>query len=109
MNAFVRPALSVNLPPIVTSAAARDTSSALTMRMTISKVNFWYRSKQVLFDDNMGIATNKVTSLTCPSGCGNSTLPRTLNRIHDTDRAALLEGHMLLDAQNILRQDVTPH
>jgi phosphate transport system ATP-binding protein len=107
MHATVRPALSVNLPPIVTGAAARETSSALSMRMTISKVNFWYGSKQTLFDISMGIATNKITSLIGPSGCGKSTLLRTLNRMHETVRGARLEGEILLDGQNILVQDVT--
>src|SRR6266705_466148 len=109
MHATVRPALSVNLPPIVTSAAARETSSALSMRMTVSKVNFFYGSKQVLFDINMGVATNKVTSLIGPSGCGKSTLLRTLNRMHETVRGACLEGEILLDGQNILAQDVTSY
>src|SRR5437667_8117786 len=109
MHATVRPALSVNLPPIVTSAAARETASALSMRMTISKVNFFYGSKQVLFDVSMGIATNKVTSLIGPSGCGKSTLLRTLNRMHETVRGARLEGEILLDGQNILSQDVTSY
>src|SRR5258706_1183779 len=107
MHATVRPALSVNLPPIITSAAARETASALSMRMTITKVNFFYGSKQVLFDVSMGVATNKVTSLIGPSGCGKSTLLRTLNRMHETVRGARLEGEILLDGQNILAQDVT--
>src|SRR5229473_3006423 len=92
MHASVRPALSVNIPPIVTSPAARETLSALSMRMTISKVNFFYASKQVLFDINLGIATNKVTSLIGPSGCGKSTLLRTLNRMYEIVRGARLEG-----------------
>src|SRR5256886_17233053 len=107
MYASVRPVLSVNIPPIVTSAAAWETSAALSMRMTISKVNFFYGSKQTLFDVSMGIATSKVTSLIGPSGCGKSTLLRTLNRMHETVRGARLEGEILLDAQNILAQDVT--
>src|SRR2546425_10484569 len=107
MHATVRPALSVNLPPIVTSAAALETSSALSMRMPVTKVNFFYGSKQVLFDMNMGVATNKATSLIGPSGCGKSTLLRTLNRMHETVRGARLEGEILLDGQNILAQDVT--
>ncbi len=57
MHASVRPALSVNIPPIATSPAARETSAALSMRMTISKVNFFYGRKQTLFDVSMGIAT----------------------------------------------------
>ncbi len=96
MHATVRPSLSVNLPPIVTNAAARETSSGLTMRMTISKVNFFYGHKQTLFDVNLGIATNKVTALIGPSGCGKSTLLRTLNRMHETVRGARLEGDNVL-------------
>src|SRR3989449_10212931 len=107
MHATVRPALSVNLPPIVTNAAARETSSALSIRMTVSKVNFFYGSKQVLFDINMGVAANKVTALIGPSGCGKSTLLRTMNRMHETVRHARLEGEITLDGQSILAQDVT--
>ena len=107
MHASVRPALSVNLPPIVTSAATRETPEALFMRMTISKLNFFYGSKQTLFDVTMGIAVNKVTSLIGPSGCGKSTLLRTFNRMYETVRGARLEGEVLLDGQNILAQDVT--
>src|SRR6266436_3432789 len=107
MQASVRPVLSVNLPPIATSASARETPEALSMRMTISKLNFFYGAKQTLFDVSMGIAVNKVTSLIGPSGCGKSTLLRTFNRMHETVRNARLEGEILLDGQNILAQDVT--
>jgi phosphate transport system ATP-binding protein len=109
MHASVRPILSVKIPPTVTSAAARETAAALSMRMTISKLNFFYGSKQVLFDISMGIATNKVTSLIGPSGCGKSTLLRTLNRMHEAVRSARLEGQILLDGQDIFTQDVTSH
>ena len=109
MHASVRPVLSVKIPPTVTSAAAREMAAALSMRMTISKLNFFYGSKQVLFDVSMGISTNKVTSLIGPSGCGKSTLLRTLNRMHEAVRNARLEGEILLDGQNIFTQDVTSH
>jgi phosphate transport system ATP-binding protein len=79
------------------------------MRMAISKLNFFYGAKQVLFDISMGVATNKVTSLIGPSGCGKSTLLRTLNRMHETVRGARLDGEILLDGQNIFTQDVTSH
>jgi len=77
------------------------------MRVTVSKVNFFYGAKQTLFDINMAIATNRVTALIGPSGCGKSTLLRTFNRMHETVRNARLEGEILLDGQNILAQDVT--
>src|SRR3977135_1160957 len=109
MHAPTRPAVAVKIPPVATSATNREPASALSMRMTISKVNFFYGAKQTLFDVNLGIATNKVTSLIGPSGCGKSTLLRTLNRMHETVRGARLEGEILLDGQNILAQDVTAH
>ena len=77
------------------------------MRMTISKVNFWYGAKQTLFDISLCIATSKVTALIGPSGCGKSTLLRTLDRMHETVRHSRLEGEILLDGKNILDQDVT--
>src|SRR5438067_2716279 len=107
MHASVRPAVSVNLPPSGTNAAARESEAALSMRMNINKVNFFYGTKQTLFDISMGIATSKVTALIGPSGCGKSTLLRTFNRMHETVRHARLEGEILLDGQNILAQDVT--
>ena len=89
------------------NAATRESMAPAELRMSVSKLNFWYGSKQTLFDINLGIATNKVTALIGPSGCGKSTLLRTLNRMHETVRNSRLEGEILLDGKNILSQDVT--
>src|SRR3981081_4209284 len=105
--ASVRSAVSVKITPPVLAPTGREPQAPLVMRMTISKVNFYYGPKQVLFDINLNIASNKVTSLIGPSGCGKSTLLRTLNRMHETVRSARLEGEILVDNQNILAQDVT--
>jgi phosphate transport system ATP-binding protein len=97
----------VKITPPGAAIASRETPAPIAMRMTISKVNFFYGSKQVLFDISLGIAINKITALIGPSGCGKSTLLRMLNRMHETVRNARLEGEILLDGQNILTQDVT--
>ncbi len=107
MQASAKPEFSVNIVTNVTTPAAGETVAALPMRMTISKMNFYYGPKQILFDINMGIADKRVTALIGPSGCGKSTLLRTLNRMHETVSTARLEGQILLDNQNILAQDVT--
>jgi len=107
MHASVRQAVSVNITPPVITAAGREAAAPADLRMTISKVNFWYGAKQTLFNINLGIATSKVTALIGPSGCGKSTLLRTLDRMHETVRHARLEGEILLDGNNILAQDVT--
>jgi phosphate transport system ATP-binding protein len=105
--ASVRPAVSVKITPPVSVPTGREPQTPLEMRMTVAHVNFYYGPKQVLFDINLNIASNKVTSLIGPSGCGKSTLLRTLNRMHETVRSARLEGEILIDNQNILAQDVT--
>jgi phosphate transport system ATP-binding protein len=107
MEASTKAEFSVNITTNITTSTARETSAALPMRMTISKLNFFYGAKQILFDINMGIADKKVTALIGPSGCGKSTLLRTLNRMHETVSTSRLEGEILLDKQDILAQDVT--
>jgi phosphate transport system ATP-binding protein len=107
MHASAKPEFSVNIATNVGTPAHRETAAPLPMRMTISKVNFFYGTKQILFDINMGIADKRVTALIGPSGCGKSTLLRTLNRMHETVNTSRLQGDILLDNQNILAQDVT--
>jgi phosphate transport system ATP-binding protein len=105
--ASVRPAVSVNIQPPVITTSSREAQTPSVNRMTVSHVNFFYGTKQVLHDINLNIAANKVTSLIGPSGCGKSTLLRTLNRMHETVRTSRLEGQILIDNQDILAQDVT--
>src|ERR1700760_900960 len=105
--ASVRPAVSVNIQPPVITTSTREAQTPSVNRMTVSHVNFFYGTKQVLHDINLNIAANKVTSLIGPSGCGKSTLLRTLNRMHETVRSSRLEGQILIDNQDILAQDVT--
>jgi phosphate transport system ATP-binding protein len=107
MQASARPEFSVKIVTNLTTPASRETAVALSMRMTISKLNFFYGPKQILFEINMGIADKRVTALIGPSGCGKSTLLRTMNRMHETVSTSRLDGEILLDSQNILAQDVT--
>jgi phosphate transport system ATP-binding protein len=107
MQASHKQEISVNIAANFSAPANRETGAPLAMRMTVSKLNFFYGAKQILFDINMGIADKKVTALIGPSGCGKSTLLRTLNRMHETVSSSRLNGEILLDGQDILAQDVT--
>jgi len=99
--------VNVNVASTASASATRENISSIPLRMKISKVNFFYGPKQILFDISMGIADKRVTALIGPSGCGKSTLLRTLNRMHETVTTSRLDGEILLDQQNILAQDVT--
>jgi len=99
--------VNVNVASTAGTSATRENIASIPLRMNISKVNFFYGPKQILFDISMGIADKRVTALIGPSGCGKSTLLRTLNRMHETVTTSRLDGEILLDQQNILAQDVT--
>ncbi|HXX70690.1 MAG TPA: ATP-binding cassette domain-containing protein, partial [Candidatus Acidoferrum sp.] len=92
------------------TAIPATTESALEagtpLRFKIRNVNFYYGSKQALFDINLDVPTNRVTALIGPSGCGKSTFLRNLNRMQETIRHTRLEGEILLDGANILSMDV---
>jgi len=82
MHASVRPAVSVNI-----SSPSRQRNGEGNVRgprhaMSISKVNFFYGAKQVLFDIGMASPPIRLPRSCGPSGCGKSTLLRTLNRMH---------------------------
>ena len=55
--ASVRSAVSVKITPPVSAPTSREPQAPLLMRMTVSKVNFYYGPKQVLFDINLNIAS----------------------------------------------------
>src|ERR1700726_1721538 len=80
---------------------------ANTLRMKVTKLNFYYGKNHALHNVSMDVATNRVTAMIGPSGCGKSTLLRTLNRMHETLRHTRLEGEIALDGVNILTLDVT--
>ena len=76
------------------------------LKIAVNKLDFYYGVRQVLFDISLQIQEGKITALIGPSGCGKSTFLRTLNRMHETVRAAKAEGEVLLDGRNIFEMDV---
>ena len=70
-------------------------------RLRVNSVNFWYGSKQALFDINLSIPERSVTALIGPSGCGKSTLLRMINRMNDLIEGTRHTGQVLLDGKNV--------
>ena len=91
----------------VEGSTAAKSGGATTLRMKVSKLNFYYGKNHALHGVSLDVATNRVTALIGPSGCGKSTLLRTLNRMHETLRHTRLEGEISLDGVDILTLDVT--
>jgi phosphate transport system ATP-binding protein len=70
-------------------------------KISIEKLNFFYRRIQALKNISLGILPNEVTAFIGPSGCGKSTLIRTLNRMNDVIPGTRVEGRVELDGEDI--------
>ena len=71
-------------------------------KITVRNLNFFYGTRQALFDNNLDIAQNCVTAIIGPSGCGKSTHIRAYNRIFELYPDQQADGEILLDGENIL-------
>lgn len=76
------------------------------IKIKVKNLNFYYGSKQALFDISMDIPENKVTALIGPSGCGKSTFLRSLNRMNDLIEGSKVEGEVIIDNLNIYNRNI---
>ncbi len=83
--------------------AAPDTGKEIQIQATA--LNFFYGPSQALFDITIAIPARQVTAFIGPSGCGKSTFLRTLNRMNDIIPGTRVEGRILIDGEDINRDD----
>lgn len=67
-------------------------------------LNAWYGDTHTLQDVSLRIAANSATALIGPSGCGKSTFVRCLNRMHETNPVARVEGSVSIGGVDIYRE-----
>ena len=65
------------------------------IKISSRNLDLYYGDKQVLFDINIDIYTNKVTAFIGPSGCGKSSFLRCLNRMNDTISNCRVSGRFV--------------
>ncbi|HLY00868.1 MAG TPA: phosphate ABC transporter ATP-binding protein [Candidatus Cybelea sp.] len=68
----------------------------------------YYGNRQAVAEVTIAFRRKAVSALIGPSGCGKTTLLRCLNRIHEINFEARVEGSVLLDGQDIYGGDVDP-
>jgi phosphate transport system ATP-binding protein len=86
--------------PAVTHAQAAG--QALTEKISIQHLDFFYGDNRALKDINVSLYRGKVTAFIGPSGCGKSTLLRVLNRMYDLYPNQRATGRVRLDDEDIL-------
>ena len=84
------------------AAVLQPVEQALTQKIQVRNLNFYYGKFQALKSINLEITERKVTAFIGPSGCGKSTLLRTFNRMYALYPNQEAQGEILLDGENIL-------
>ncbi len=76
-------------------------------KIKVKNFYFWYAGSKdpALKNINISVYEKKVTALIGPSGCGKTTLLRSFNRMHDLYPGNRYKGEILLDGENILKDD----
>ncbi|WP_144206145.1 phosphate ABC transporter ATP-binding protein PstB [Mycobacterium tilburgii] len=80
----------------------------MAKRLDLKDVNIYYGSFQAVADVTLSILPRSVTAFIGASGCGKTTVLRTLNRMHEVIPGARVEGTVLLDDENIYASGIDP-
>ncbi len=85
-----------------------QTPQTSDIKLDIEDLNVFYGSFQAIKHATLHVTGNCVTALIGPSGCGKSTFIRALNRMHDLQPDARVEGCVTLDGTNIYAPEIDP-
>ncbi len=77
----------------------------MATKLVTEKLSAWFGKKQVLKDVSIAFEERQVTALVGPSGCGKSTFIRCLNRMHELNPGARVDGKVFLDGLDIYGMD----
>jgi phosphate transport system ATP-binding protein len=103
-------ALATDLAKTAEEAQGRGAARVerVAKRFSVKDVNLYYGNFQAVKAVSMTIEPNQVTALIGSSGCGKTTVLRSLNRMHELTPGARVEGEVVLDDQDIYAPNVDP-
>jgi len=76
-----------------------------SVKLKVDHLTAYYGGKSAITDISLEFPDRRVTAIIGPSGCGKSTLIRCLNRLHETQPNASVEGQVILDNEDIYSLD----
>ena len=105
-----RGSIATDLAQAAKKAVGRggDRVERVAKRFKVNGVDLFYGDFHAVKDVTMTIEPNQVTALIGSSGCGKTTMLRSLNRMHELTPGARVEGEVVLDDQNIYAPNVDP-
>ncbi len=77
----------------------------LEIIIRVEDLSAWYGDVKVLKNIKLSVASNSVTAIIGPSGCGKTTFVRCINRLHELNTGARIEGKIFLNGSDIYEMD----
>ena len=88
---------------------AQDTlNQENNLALQIRDLNVYYGSFRAVKHVNLDIKRNHITAIIGSSGCGKSTMLRSINRMNELIASARIEGEILYNGRNILDREIDP-
>jgi len=88
--------------------AVAEQKSAGAPALTVRRLSVYFGKNHALKNVSLDIAAKAVTAIIGPSGCGKSTFLRAINRMHELNPEARIEGEIRLFGENIYSRHVQP-
>ena len=76
--------------------------------LRIRNLNVFYGSFRAVKNIDLDIVRNKITAIIGSSGCGKSTMLRSINRMNELIPSTRMEGEILYKGENILDKKIDP-
>ena len=86
----------------------KNQPSEQTIALQIKDLHVYYGSFRAVKNVHLDIVKNKITAIIGSSGCGKSTMLRSINRMNELISSARIEGEVLYKGRNILGKEVDP-
>jgi phosphate transport system ATP-binding protein len=102
------PDIHLNDVAASTPGAATATREPAGKSVAISSLDLFYGSFHAVKDVTMTIPGNRVTAFIGSSGCGKSTVLRSINRMHELVPGAYVKGTVTVDGEDIYAPNVDP-
>jgi phosphate transport system ATP-binding protein len=93
-------------PSVVAPPSAQ--APAGPMALTVRNLSVFFGKQAAIKSVSLDVAARAVTAIIGPSGCGKSTFLRALNRMHELNTEARVEGEIRLFGEDIYSRNVEP-
>jgi len=88
------------------SSAAPEPKPAGGSALAVRRLSIFFGSQAAVKNVSLDIAAHAITGIIGPSGCGKSTFLRALNRMHELNPDARMEGEIRLFGEDIYARNV---